>query len=128
MIIISLSFNFLHYMQEESEGNNSALSPALEEEDLETVVFENNLGSELYLRTFKDNFQKVTVVPAEQTYLIHLPPPKFPEKFMNAIDARQIRHYVVVHVSEARVRTWNLKPCSFGGMIVHFCFFWCKFE
>ncbi|CAM6102066.1 unnamed protein product [Calypogeia fissa] len=87
---------------EESEGKESNLNSALEEEDLETVVFENDLGSELYLRTFKDNFQKVIVVPAEQSNLIHLPPPKFPDKFMTVTDARQIRHYVVVHVSEGK--------------------------
>lgn len=94
---------FLRLLQEESEGKDSALNSALEEEDLETVVFENSLGNELYLRTFKDNFQKVIVVPAEQSNLIHLPPPKFPDKFMTVSDTRQIRHYVVVHVSEAKV-------------------------
>ncbi|PTQ34792.1 hypothetical protein MARPO_0076s0036 [Marchantia polymorpha] len=88
--------------KEDTDSNNSTLSSALEEEDLEKVVIENSLGSDLYLRTFKDDFQKVTVLAMEQTSFVRLPPPKFPDKFMTGTDTRPNRHYVVVHVAEAK--------------------------
>lgn len=103
-------------MQEEKEdtdSNNSTLSSALEEEDLEKVVIENSLGSDLYLRTFKDDFQKVTVLAMEQTSFVRLPPPKFPDKFMTGTDTRPNRHYVVVHVAEAKV---PFPPATYGSL------------
>ncbi|KAL2613699.1 hypothetical protein R1flu_025391 [Riccia fluitans] len=86
----------------DDDMDNSILSSALEEEDLEKVIVENSLGSELYLRTFKENFQKVTVLSDGDTSFVRLPPPKFPDKFMTGSDTRPIRHYVLVHVAEAK--------------------------
>ncbi|KAL3679175.1 hypothetical protein R1sor_022131 [Riccia sorocarpa] len=86
----------------DDDKDNLTLNSALEEEDLEKVVVDNSLGSELYLRTFKENFQKVTVLSAGDTSFVRLPPPKFPDKFMSGSDSRPIRHYVLVHVAEAK--------------------------
>ncbi len=91
------------------------LSSALEGNESQKLVFENRLGRDLYLRKFKDNFEQVELVHKDQSNLVHLPPPRFPDRFINVSDARPPRHFVAIHVSEAKVREMHgmyiLKSC-----------------
>jgi vacuolar protein sorting-associated protein 13A/C len=86
------------------EPSIEGLSSALEENESQKLVFENRLGCDLYLRKFKDNFEQVELVHKDQSNLVHLPPPRFPDRFINVSDARPPRHFVAIHVSEAKVR------------------------
>ncbi len=97
------------------EPSIEGLSSALEENESQKLVFENRLGCDLYLRKFKDNFEQVELVHKDQSNLVHLPPPRFPDRFINVSDARPPRHFVAIHVSEAKVRETHgmyiLKSC-----------------
>jgi hypothetical protein len=97
------------------EPSIEGLSSALEENESQKLVFENRLGCDLYLRKFKDNFEQVELVHKDQSNLVHLPPPRFPDRFINVSDAGPPRHFVAIHVSEAKVREMHgmyiLKSC-----------------
>jgi vacuolar protein sorting-associated protein 13A/C len=84
------------------EPSIEGLSSALEENESQKLVFENRLGCDLYLRKLKDNFEQVELVRKDQSNLVHLPPPRFPDRFINVSDARPPRHFVAIHVSEAK--------------------------
>lgn len=95
-------------MQEGSDykvSSQDALNSALEEDELENILVHNSLGCELYMRKFLDNFEQVECLPADGKLLVHLPPSRFPDRFIDVTDPPPPRHYVAVHLSEARVQS-----------------------
>lgn len=95
-------------MQEGSdykEPSHDILNCALEEDELEKLLVLNSLGCDLYMRKFVDNFEQVECLPKDGNNLVHLPPSRFPDRFIDATDPQPPRHFVAIHVSEARVQT-----------------------
>jgi vacuolar protein sorting-associated protein 13A/C len=94
------------FFQEESdyrEQNHDTLNCALEEDELEKILVQNTLGCDLYMRRFVDDFEQVECLPKDSNHLVHLPPARFPDIFVDVTDSRPPRHFAAIHVSEARV-------------------------
>lgn len=69
---------------------------------------QNKLGCDLYIRKFKDNFEEVECISKNGSSVLHLPPPRFPDKFVNVSEPQPQRHFVAIHVSEAKVQLVHL--------------------
>ncbi|XP_024384462.1 uncharacterized protein [Physcomitrium patens] len=84
------------------EPSPDTFNSALEEDELEKLLVQNRLGCDLYLRKFLDNFEQVECLSKDASSLVHLPPVRFPDRFVDVTDSRPPRHFVAVHVSEAK--------------------------
>ncbi|KAG0559465.1 hypothetical protein KC19_10G107200 [Ceratodon purpureus] len=84
------------------EPDHDTLNCALEEDELEKILVQNTLGCDLYVRRFVDNFEQVECLSKNSNHLVHLPPARFPDIFVDATDSRLPRHFAAIHVSEAR--------------------------
>eukprot|EP01018_Ginkgo_biloba_P025446 Gb_15429 [translate_table: standard] len=95
-------------VQLEKETNDYSVSlqkpkaSALEEDDSEKVVIENQLGCDLYFREYTNNFEDSQLLKPGRSALVRLPPPRFPDRLNAVTDMRASRHYVAVHVLLAR--------------------------
>lgn len=87
------------------EPSPDTFNSALEEDELEKLLVQNRLGCDLYLRKFLDNFEQVECLSKDASSLVHLPPVRFPDRFVDVTDSRPPRHFVAVHVSEAKVQS-----------------------
>lgn len=86
------------------EPSHDSLNSALEEDELEKLLVQNKLGCDLYMRKFLDNFDHVECFPSDGSRLVHLPPVRFPDRFIDVNDSRPPRHFVAIHVSQAKVQ------------------------
>ncbi|XP_059076567.1 uncharacterized protein LOC131042467 isoform X2 [Cryptomeria japonica] len=92
----------------EKEANNSAESlpspnsSALEEDNCEKVIIENQLGCDLYLRQYTSNFQDLELLKPDRSSLVHLPPLKFTDRLNAVTETNASRRYVAVHILEAK--------------------------
>ncbi|KAG0568137.1 hypothetical protein KC19_7G189300 [Ceratodon purpureus] len=84
------------------EPSLDSLNCALEEDELEKLLVQNKLGCDLYMRKFVDNFEQVECFPMDGSSLVHLPPVRFPDRFIDVNDSRPPRHFVAIHVSQAK--------------------------
>ncbi|KAH9312827.1 hypothetical protein KI387_027862 [Taxus chinensis] len=92
----------------EKEGNDYTepvprqKSSALEEDNYEKVVIENQLGCDLFFRQYTNNFQDIELLKPDRSALVHLPPPKFTDRLNVVTETNASRHYVAVHILEAK--------------------------
>jgi len=111
------------------EPSHDTLNCALEEDELEKLLVQNSLGCDLYMRKFVDNFEQVECLPKDGNHLVHLPPSRFPDRFIDVTDPQPSRHFVAIHVSEARVQTlptlifWTFMFCSSVPMCLYYIIF-----
>ncbi|KAF6156509.1 hypothetical protein GIB67_011310 [Kingdonia uniflora] len=82
-------------------GNDSTFS-ALDEDDLQTVVIENKLGCDIYLKKAEQNSETVELLPHEQSASTWMPPPRFSDRLNVAGESRESRRYVAVQIFESR--------------------------
>ena len=97
---------FLQEGSDYREPDHDTLNCALEEDELEKILVQNTLGCDLYVRRFVDNFEQVECLSKNSNHLVHLPPARFPDIFVDATDSRLPRHFAAIHVSEARVHIY----------------------
>jgi vacuolar protein sorting-associated protein 13A/C len=95
---------FLQEGSDYKEPSLDSLNCALEEDELEKLLVENKLGCDLYMRKFVDNFEQVECFPKDGSSLVHLPPVRFPDRFIDVTDSRPPRRFVAIHVSQAKVQ------------------------
>ena len=86
------------------DPSHDSLNCALEEDELEKLLVQNKLGCDLYMRKFVDNFEQVECLPMDESSMLHLPPVRFPDRFLDVNDSRPPRHFVAIHVSQAKVQ------------------------
>lgn len=90
-----------HSLQEGGK-DNSTLS-ALDEDDFQTIVVENKLGCDIYVKKLEQNSNTVEIVHDDDSTAIWLPPPRFSDR-LNVTDRNgEARYYIAVRVLEAKV-------------------------
>ncbi|CAM8996430.1 unnamed protein product [Rhodiola kirilowii] len=81
--------------------NDSTLS-ALDEDDFQTVIIENKLGCEIYVKKVEQNTESVELLHHDTCSSIWMSPPKFSERVNTVDQFREPRHYVAVQIIEAK--------------------------
>ncbi|XP_010679516.3 uncharacterized protein LOC104894866 isoform X2 [Beta vulgaris subsp. vulgaris] len=83
------------------DKDDSTLS-ALDEDDFQTVVIENKLGCDIYVKKLEQNSDTVELLQDNGSTAVWLPPPRFSDR-LNVTDKNgEARYYVAVRVSEAK--------------------------
>lgn len=76
---------------------------ALDEDDFQTVIVENNLGCDIYLKKNEHNFDPVSFLPHGDCISLRVPPPRYSDRLNVADISREPRCYVGIQIVEAKV-------------------------
>ncbi|ONI27903.1 hypothetical protein PRUPE_1G110200 [Prunus persica] len=83
------------------QGEDQTLS-ALDEDDFQTVIVENKLGCDIYLKKFEENTESVDRLRHGDCISIWVPPPRFSDGFNVADESKEVRYYVAIQIHEAK--------------------------
>ncbi|RAL47445.1 hypothetical protein DM860_013410 [Cuscuta australis] len=87
--------------RQDADHQSSTLS-ALDEDDFQTVVVENKLGCDMYLKKVEENSDAVELLPADSFASVWIPPPRFSDRLNVIEESRDHRRYVTVQIVEAK--------------------------
>jgi vacuolar protein sorting-associated protein 13A/C len=85
-----------------SEGENTTFS-ALDEDDLQTVIVENNLGCDIFVKKVEHDVDTVDMLRHGDCVSVWIPPPRFSNRLNVADESREARYYVAVQILGAKV-------------------------
>lgn len=85
-----------------SREDDSTLS-ALDEDDIQTIVVENKLGCDVYVKKVEQNSNTVEVLHDDGSTTVWLPPPRLSDSLNVTVKNGEARYYVAVRVLEAKV-------------------------
>lgn len=84
------------------DGGNQTFS-ALDEDDFQTLVIENKLGCDIYLKKVEQNSNTVDQLHHGDRAYVWTPPPRFSDRLNVADESREARYYVAIQILEAKV-------------------------
>ncbi|XP_020230234.1 uncharacterized protein LOC109811015 [Cajanus cajan] len=83
------------------EGENTTFS-ALDEDDLQTVIVENKLGCDIFVKKVEHDVDTVDKIQQGDCASVWIPPPRFSNRLNVADESREARYYVAVQILEAK--------------------------
>lgn len=83
-------------------GDGSKFS-ALDEDDFQTVIIENKLGCDIYVKRVEQNSDLVELLRHDDHASVWIPPPRFSDRLNVADELQEARYYVAVQILEAQV-------------------------
>lgn len=87
---------------QQSKGENTTFS-ALDEDDLQTVLVENKLGCDIFVKKVEHDVDTVDKLHHGDCASVWIPPPRFSDRLNVADESREARYYVAVQILEAKV-------------------------
>lgn len=78
---------------------------ALDEDDFQTVIIENKLGCDIYLKRVEQNSDTVDKLHDGDGTSVWIPPPRFADRLNVADESREARYYVAIQILEAKVQS-----------------------
>ncbi|XP_062108869.1 uncharacterized protein LOC133819601 isoform X1 [Humulus lupulus] len=75
---------------------------ALDEDDFQTVIIENKLGCDIYLKRLEQNTDTVDHLYHGDCASVWIPPPRFSDRLNISDESREARYYVAIHILEAK--------------------------
>ncbi|CAK7326271.1 unnamed protein product [Dovyalis caffra] len=75
---------------------------ALDEDDFQTVIIENKLGCDLYLKQIADSTDTGDQLHSDDCASVWIPPPRFSDRLKVVDESREARSYVVIRILEAK--------------------------
>ncbi|KAB2604886.1 hypothetical protein D8674_042145 [Pyrus ussuriensis x Pyrus communis] len=75
---------------------------ALDEDDFQTVIVENKLGCEIYVKRVEENSDRVDRLHHGDYISIWVPPPRFSDRFNVVDESKEARYYVAIQIHEAK--------------------------
>ncbi|KAE9602547.1 putative vacuolar protein sorting-associated protein [Lupinus albus] len=85
----------------QSKGEDASFS-ALDEDDLQTVILENKLGCDIFVKRVEHDEEIVDKLHHGDCTSVWTPPPRFSERLNVADESRQARYYIAVQILEAK--------------------------
>ncbi|CAK9187594.1 unnamed protein product [Ilex paraguariensis] len=82
-------------------GEDSNFS-ALDQDDFQTLIIENKLGCDIYLKKAEQNLDTLELLPHEGCVSVWIPPPRYSDRLNIADKSRESRRYVAVQILEAK--------------------------
>ncbi|CAI9779714.1 unnamed protein product [Fraxinus pennsylvanica] len=98
-----------------AHGDNSFL--ALDEDDFQTVIIENKLGCDIYLKKNDNNLDEVELLHHDDSTCVSVPPPRYSDRLNIADESREPRCYVAIQIVEAK----GLPLVDDGNSLKFFC-------
>lgn len=87
-----------------SHGEDPTFS-ALDEEDLQTIIVENQLGCDIYLKKVGRDSDTVAKLHHCDSASVWIPPPRFSDRLNIVDEYREAHYYIALHIVEAKVCT-----------------------
>ncbi|KAM7278379.1 hypothetical protein ACFE04_005513 [Oxalis oulophora] len=84
-----------------NRGGDSTFS-ALDEDDFQTVIVENKLGSDIFLKKAEQDSKTVLKLHHGDYCPVWIPPPRFSDRLNVADHSREARNYVAIQILEAK--------------------------
>ncbi|XP_019418850.1 PREDICTED: uncharacterized protein LOC109329610 isoform X2 [Lupinus angustifolius] len=84
-----------------SKGDNATFS-ALDEDDLQTVILENKLGCDIFVKKAEHDEDIVDKLHHDDCTSVWIPPPRFSDRLNVADESREARYYIAVQMLEAK--------------------------
>lgn len=84
-----------------NKGENATFS-ALDEDDLQTVVVENKLGCDIFVKKVEQDVETIDKLHQGDCVSVWIPPPRFSNRLNVADESREARYYVAVQIMEAK--------------------------
>lgn len=75
---------------------------ALDEDDFHTVIVENKLGCDIYLKKVEQNTDAIELLHDDGCASLWIPPPRFSDRLNVAEESREARNYVAIQIFEAK--------------------------
>ena len=75
----------------------------MDEDDFQTLIVENKLGCDLYLKRTEQNSDTVDQLSHGDSASVWIPPPRFSDRLNFADESREARYYVAIQILEAKV-------------------------
>jgi len=94
-----------------SKGESKTFS-ALDEDDLQTVIVENKLGCDIFVKKVEHDVDTVDMLHHGNCVSVWIPPPRFSDRLNVADESRESRFYVAVQILEAKVMMQMLMQSS----------------
>lgn len=76
---------------------------ALDEDDFQTLIIENKLGCDIYLKRIEQNLDTVDHLRHGDCASVWVPPPRFSDRLNVADESREARYYVAIQILQAKV-------------------------
>ncbi|XP_050374958.1 uncharacterized protein LOC126792594 [Argentina anserina] len=83
------------------QEENQTLS-ALDDDDFQTVMVENKLGCDIYLKKVEQNSDMVNQLHHGDCVSVWVPPPRFSDRLNVADESKEARLYVAIQIHEAK--------------------------
>ncbi|PRQ39555.1 putative vacuolar protein sorting-associated protein [Rosa chinensis] len=83
------------------KGEDQTLS-ALDDDDFQTVIVENKLGCDVYLKKVEQNSDMVNQLHHGDSVSVWVPPPQFSDRLNVADESKEARYYVAIQIHEAK--------------------------
>lgn len=86
----------------QKNGDDMTFS-ALDEDDLQTVIVENKLGCDIYIKKAEEDLDAVDKLHHGDCASVWIPPPRFSDRLNVSDELREARYYIAVTILEAKV-------------------------
>ncbi|KAI4344734.1 hypothetical protein L6164_011925 [Bauhinia variegata] len=86
---------------QQTNGEDTTFS-ALDEDDLQTLVVENKLGCDIYVKKVEDGIDTVNMLHGGDCTSVWISPPRFSDRLNVADESREARYYIAVQIHEAK--------------------------
>ncbi|XP_057544625.1 uncharacterized protein LOC130823840 isoform X3 [Amaranthus tricolor] len=83
-------------------GKNDSTLSALDQDDFQTIVVENKLGCDIYIKKLEQNSNMVEILHNLSSTAVWLPPPRFSDRLNVTEKNGDARYYVAVRLVEAK--------------------------
>lgn len=95
---------------------------ALDDDDFRTVVVENKLGCDMYLKKVEQNSDVFELLPPDNSVSVWIPPTRHSDRLNVANESREPRRYAAVQIVEAKVVDILIPisgVCCHGTLVAH---------
>ncbi|KAI4335042.1 hypothetical protein L6164_013726 [Bauhinia variegata] len=86
---------------QQKSGEDTTFS-ALDEDDLQTLIVENELGCDIYIKKVEEDIDTVDKLQDGDCASVWVPPPRFSDRLSVANESREARYYIAVQILEAK--------------------------
>ncbi|KAI3684030.1 hypothetical protein L1987_84552 [Smallanthus sonchifolius] len=85
-----------------SVGEDGSIFSALDVDDFQTVIIENRLGCDIYVKKFDQSSSTVNLLQYNDSASVWIPPSRYSDRLNSVDDSREGRCYIAVQIIEAK--------------------------
>lgn len=113
LVLFLLAYLTTYSLAQEAAGPDESVKKsaqlALDEDDFQTVIVENKLGCNIYLKKLEENSDMINLLPDNDLATLWIPPPRYSDRLNVSDESREPRCYVGIQIVEAKVVIYLLR-------------------